>query len=113
MNASASRAQPSSPYRVSARESAGEPIADSASIFGSVLLLIASLLRLIRPMEGLEEFGAEPTIALFTAVLSSAHLLSTARTWLSRSRDRRAQGEGYPSSPEGTTDHAAGPSPNS
>ena len=75
-----SEAQPrsQSPYRVPAApgdeavpRSACET--DPAMIFATVMLLVASLVRLAPPLSGQEAFGVEPTLAL-VAVLGCSWL---------------------------------------
>jgi hypothetical protein len=61
--------QEHSPYRVP-MEPAREPRprssddGDPAMVFAAVILLLASLVRLVPPFAGQEDFGVEPTLAL-------------------------------------------------
>jgi hypothetical protein len=64
-----------SPYRVPtqpgsepARGSVGETETEPAMIFATVVLLVASLVRLEPPFTGREAFGVEPTLALGVSV---------------------------------------------
>jgi hypothetical protein len=110
MTAPASKARINSPYRIIHPQPASELGVDPALIFGSVLLLFTSLARLSGPILGLEEWGAEPTIAFLAVLLTSAHLLSTIRAWLARPRAQIAAGNVRVSPPQGERKDRAGPS---
>lgn len=111
MTALASKIQASSPYRVSPLQVASKPAVDPAMIFAAVLLLITSLVRLYPPVMGLEEFSAEPTLALLVTLLTMARLLATLRAWLTRPRGQGAASGDCLSSSEGMTEDTAGPPP--
>ena len=64
--------QARSPYRVPARRWNGtahrfRSHVDPAMVFAALVLLAASLVRLVPPLSGHEAFGAEPTLALGAA----------------------------------------------
>ena len=77
-----------SPYRASSGPLGGEGHGDPALTFGAAVLLITSAVRLLRPVLGAEDFGAEPTIAIFALLAAGAHFLGLFRAWLGWARDR-------------------------
>lgn len=111
MNALPSKTRIGAVYRVAPLRVASKPAADPAVIFASVLLLVTSLVRLYPPVLGLEEFSAEPTLALLVTLLTMAHLLATLRAWLTRPRGQGGAGGCCLSSPEEIMEDTAGPPP--
>lgn len=73
-----------SPYRALSQPLGGQDDGDPALTFGASVLLLTSAVRLLRPILGAEDFGAEPTLALFAALMTGAYLLGLLRAWLGR-----------------------------
>jgi len=109
MNSLTSKTRIGAPYRVSPLQVASKPAVDPAVLFASVLLLVTSLVRLYPPVLGLEEFSAEPTLALLVTLLTMAHLLATLRAWLTRPSGQGAAAGDCLSSSEGIMEDTAGP----
>jgi hypothetical protein len=82
---------PESPYRVPAQvgDAACPPVeapADPALAWMALAFVLASLLRAAHPLFGHEIFGAEPTLALFAALLVGHQLARDARLRLVQRR---------------------------
>lgn len=80
------------PYRTPRgnQDGVGETGSDPM-VGGLVILLVASLVRIVAPLLGREAFGAEPTLALFAAGLSGTQIALTTLAWWRR---RAAHGRG-------------------